>query len=69
MFDLDMAELFFSVVLSIIGLGYCSYGRKQSPYYLCCGLGLLLIPYFIDNFWWLLAVGSVLILLPYLLDR
>lgn len=69
MFDKDTLEIVFSVVISLFGLGYCSYGRKNHPYYLLCGLGLLFLPFFVETLHWLFLFGCLLILLPYLLDR
>jgi hypothetical protein len=69
MFDLDNLQMIFSVIIGIVGIGYCSYGRKNNPYYLLCGLGLLLMPLFVDRFAWLFGLGCVLMILPYLLDR
>ena len=69
MLDRETVEFIFSVLLGIVGMGYCSYGRKKSPYYFCSGLGLLVFPYFIDGFWWLLGLGCLLMVLPYILDR
>jgi|GEM_PF-6771647 len=67
--DQDTFELVFSVMLSIVGLGYCAYGRKNNPYYLISGLCLLIFPMFVENFWLLLGLGCALIILPYILDR
>lgn len=67
--DREVIEFIFSILLSIVGVGYCSYGRKKSPYFLCAGLGLLIFPYFVDGFWWLLGLGCFLMILPFILDR
>lgn len=69
MFDQDTLAIILTVTLSVIGLGYCSHGRKHSFYYLIAGLGLLLFPYFVEDFWTSLLIGMILILLPLVLDR
>ena len=69
MFDLDGATLFWSLVFSIIGLGYFSYGRKQNLYYLLAGMGLLIFPFFVSQFWWMMLIGIGLVVLPFLLNR
>ncbi len=69
MLDQDIVGFVFSVIIGIVGIGYCSHGRKNNPYYLLSGIALLLLPFFVDQFWWLLALGCLLMVLPFLLDR
>ena len=69
MTDMDSYTSMLSIVWSVIGLGYCSYGRKASPYYLIAGIILLVFPYFVGSFWATLGLGLLCLVLPYLLDR
>jgi len=42
------------------------YGRKQKAVIpLVCGLALMIYPYFVSNLVLLIAIGSVLVALPY----
>ena len=48
------------------GLAFVMYGRKQRaivPLY--CGLALMIFPYFISNTFLLVAIGIILIAVPY----
>ena len=69
MFDQDTMALLVSVIIGMVGIGYCSYGRKHSPYYLVAGIALLLLGFVVSNFWWLLILSVALMAIPYLLDR
>lgn len=56
------------MVFSSVGLGFFMYGRKQRAIVpLVCGLALMIYPYFVSNTMALVAVGSVLSVLPYFL--
>ncbi len=60
------ALLLWSVLFSSIGLGFFMYGKKQQKLMpLTCGLGLMVYPYFVDSVPIVIAVGVVLIALPY----
>jgi len=62
---MDITQLFCSIFLSAIGLGYFVYGRRQRRAVpLLCGLGLMLFPYFVGNWILILGLGLVLIALP-----
>jgi len=62
---MDTTQLFCSILLSAIGLGYFVYGKRQSRAVpLLCGLGLMLFPYFVGNWILLLSLGAVMIALP-----
>jgi hypothetical protein len=51
-----------------IGLGFFIYGRKQrAPVPLLCGVALMVFPYFVSNVLLLVAIGAVLIAIPYFL--
>jgi hypothetical protein len=47
-------------------MGFAVYGKKQrAPIPLVCGLALMIYPYFVPNTLALVAIGVVLIALPY----
>jgi hypothetical protein len=51
-----------------IGLGFFIYGRKQRAVVpLLCGVALMVFPYFVSNVLLLVAIGAVLIAIPYFL--
>ena len=63
---MDTTSLLLGLVFSSIGAGFFLYGRKQRvPVPLLCGLALMVYPYFISNNGWLIAIGVVLIAIPY----
>ena len=58
--------LLWGLLFSSIGLGFFLYGKKQrSVVPLVCGLVLMIYPYFIPNVMALVAIGVVLIAVPY----
>lgn len=60
------ALLLWGVLFSSIGLGFFMYGKKQQKLMpLTCGLGLMVYPYFVESVPIVIAVGVVLIALPY----
>jgi hypothetical protein len=63
---MNEAGLLWGVLFGSIGLGYFIYGRRQkSPVALVCGLLLIGFSYFIDNTYAIVAVGAVLVAIPY----
>ncbi|EGT3627210.1 hypothetical protein Q4Q49_00065 [Shewanella sp. SP1S1-7] len=65
MFD-NPALLLWSLVFSLIGLGFFTYGKRQAaPIPLVVGLTLMIYPYFVTNLALLIAIGIALIALPY----
>lgn len=63
---MNTSSLLLGIVFSAIGAGFFMYGRKQQrPVPLACGLALMVYPYFISNNAWLVAIGVVLIAIPY----
>ena len=61
-------NLLVSIVLGAVGLGYFIYGKKQGrPIPLIVGLFLMVFPYFVSNVWVMLAIGAVLVCLPFLI--
>ena len=65
MFD-NPALLLWSLVFSLFGLGFFTYGKRQvAPIPLVVGLTLMIYPYFVTNLALLIAIGIALIALPY----
>jgi hypothetical protein len=62
----DVGVLLWGLLFSSIGLGFFLYGKKQRAVVpLVCGLVLMIYPYFIPNVVALVAIGVVLIAVPY----
>ena len=65
MFD-NPVLLLWSLLFSLIGLGFFTYGKRQTaPIPLVVGLTLMIYPYFVTNLALLIAIGIALIALPY----
>lgn len=63
---MSTSMLLWSLLFSSIGLGFFVYGKKQKAVVpLVSGLGLMIYPYFISNPILLVAIGTVLVALPY----
>ena len=63
---MDVGVLLWGLLFSSIGLGFFLYGKKQRAVVpLVCGLVLMIYPYFIPNVMVLVAIGVVLISVPY----
>jgi hypothetical protein len=55
------------VVFGALGTGYFVYGKKQANgWAMLAGVGLCVFPYFVSDFFVQLAVGTVLLALPFL---
>jgi hypothetical protein len=64
---LDTTYLFFTLLFNVIGVGFFSYGRKQSvASFMLAGIGLLVYPYFINGVGMLVGIGSFLVIAPIL---
>ncbi len=58
--DFDMSNLFSSMMIGMIGLGYFMYGKKNSRMYpLIAGLLLSIYPFFVSSIilQWLICIG------------
>ena len=65
MFD-NPALLLWSLVFSLFGLGFFTYGKRQgAPIPLVVGITLMLYPYFVSNLILLVCIGIALIALQY----
>ena len=63
---MDTATLLWGLLFGSIGAGFFIYGKKQRAWVpLCCGLALMVFPYFLANVWLLVAVGVALCAIPY----
>jgi predicted membrane protein len=63
---MNAASLFWGMVFGAIGVGFFVYGKKQAAFVpLLCGLALMIFPYFVSNTYVLVAIGIVLIAIPY----
>jgi hypothetical protein len=64
----NTSSLLWGVLFGSIGLGFFVYGRRQKVVVpLVCGVALMIFPYFVSNTVLLVAVGVVLIAIPYFL--
>jgi predicted membrane protein len=62
----NASSLFWGMIFSAIGVGFFVYGKKQAAFVpLLCGLALMIFPFFVSNTFVLVAVGIVLIAIPY----
>jgi hypothetical protein len=62
----DVGVLLWGLLFSSIGVGFFLYGKKQRAVVpLVCGLVLMIYPYFVPNVMVLVAIGVVLIAVPY----
>ena len=65
---MDTGLLFLSFFISTVGYGYFSYGRKRpSTPFLISGVALMIYPYFVPTFWATLAIGALLLVVPFFL--
>jgi len=60
------ALIFWGLLFGSVGLGFFVYGKKQSSVVpLVCGLILMVFPYLVSNTILMVAIGAVLIAVPY----
>jgi hypothetical protein len=65
---MNTSSLLWGVLFGSIGLGFFVYGRRQRVVVpLVCGVALMIFPYFVSNTVLLVALGVVLIAIPYFL--
>ena len=58
--------LLWGLLFGSFGLGFFINGRKQKAVVpLVCGLVLMIFPYFVSNIFLLVAIGVMLIAVPY----
>jgi hypothetical protein len=64
------STLLWGLLFGSIGVGFALYGRQQRAVVpLLCGIALMVYPYFVPNVFALVAIGIVLMALPYFLRR
>ncbi len=62
---IDPTHLFVGLVFGSIGLGYLVYGKRQKhKIALYCGLGMIVVPYFVTTIPWMVIAGLVLMVVP-----
>ncbi|KAB2661779.1 MAG: hypothetical protein DVB31_11985 [Verrucomicrobia bacterium] len=65
---MNTASLLWSLLFGSIGMGFFIYGKKQGALVpLLCGLALMVFPYFVSDTILLVAIGGVLVALPFFL--
>lgn len=58
--------LLWGLLFGSFGLGFFVYGKRQKAVVpLVCGLALMIFPYFVSNTIILIAIGALLIAVPY----
>ncbi len=58
--------LLWGLLFGSMGLGFFVYGKKQKAVVpMVCGLALMIFPYFISNTIVLIAIGTMLVAVPY----
>ncbi len=63
---METAPLMLSFLFGTFGLGYFIYGKKQANWIaMVCGAGLMIFPYFVSNAWIMVAVGLIVMALPF----
>ena len=60
------AALFWGVIFASIGLGFFLYGtRQRAAVPMACGVALMMYPFFVSNAFLLVAIGTLLVAIPY----
>jgi len=63
---ISISTLVWGVIFGSIGLGFFVYGKKQKAAIpLFCGIGLMVVPYFISNGYILILAGIIMVALPF----
>ncbi|MEP7184377.1 MAG: hypothetical protein ABI767_00955 [Rhodanobacter sp.] len=63
---MNASILLWGMLFGSVGLGFFLYGKKQQAIVpLCCGVGLMVFPYFVTGTAWLLIIGVALMAVPY----
>ena len=59
--------LFIGLITGAFGMGYFVYGKKTGkPVPMACGTLLCFYMYFFSNFWVIILIGLILIILPFI---
>lgn len=67
--QIDPNSLFFMLLFSVIGIGYFNYGRKNNIYFMVSGILLMVYTYFVNNLVILIAIGTLLVIIPFVLNK
>jgi len=60
------STIYWGLLFGSIGLGFFIYGKKQKAIFpLICGIGLIIVPYFISNVLLLILSGIAIMALAY----
>jgi len=63
---MDTAWWIWNILFSSIGLAFFVYGKKQKAILpLLCGIALMAYPYFVNTLTPLVAIGVVLVAIPF----
>ncbi len=63
---ISTSTLLMGVIFGAIGLGFFVYGKKQKIIIpLFCGIGLMVLPYFIPNMYILILSGIIIVAITY----
>ena len=61
--------LAIGILTGAIGVGYFMYGKRQTRFApLLAGMALCVYPYFVDSVPWLVAIGLLLLAVPFFID-
>ena len=64
-----MAQLIWGMLFGVVGMAYFAYGKKQQRgSALLAGIALMAFPYFVANAIFLVAIGILLIALPFFIS-
>ena len=64
----DSSIFIWGIVLGAVGMGYFTYGKQQRKIMpLISGVGLFVLPYFVDNLTLLLIGAFILMALPFII--
>ena len=64
-----MEGMIIGFIAGVFGVAYFVYGKKQTKLSaMICGVLLCVYPYFIENAWLSLAVGGLLLAVPFFVE-
>ena len=64
-----MSSLFVGVITGVVGTAYFMYGKRASkPVAMIAGGLLCVYPYVSDSLWWLVGVGALLAVAPFVIE-
>jgi hypothetical protein len=64
-----MEGLIVGFIAGVFGVAYFMYGKKQAKLSaMICGVLLCVYPYFVENVWVEIAVGALLLAVPFFVE-